>query len=359
MKRAEAVRASFAEQAPTMERLGSPFMARLMRLLAARLASGTPVTDRVLSWPGDPRAGADNLSMRLAGGLHALVISGAAPELAAVYPPQEVDDETLWRAVSAAFESRSEQIFPWLDRPPQTNEIRRAAAVIPAMHLVAGATGLPLALWEIGCSAGLTLRAEAFRLDAEAVSFGPPEADLRLAPDWQGLPPVPAALDVIERRGVDLAPMDPVDPVHRLRLLSYLWADQPDRRALTEAAISLAARLPARLDRSDALDWLAEWLPQRPRGAVTFLFHTIAWQYLPPEARARGEALIAAEGARATREAPLARFSMEADGGTDAALTLQLWPGEICLPLGRADFHGRAVTWTAEPGCLDGTVPTP
>lgn len=359
MSRAECVRASFAEQAPIMAHLGSPFMARLMRLLAKRLVPGTPVTDRLLDWPGDPRAAADNLSMRLAGGLHALVISGVAPELAAVYPPQQVDDEILWSGLSTVFETRSDQLLPWLDRPPQTNEIRRAAAVIPALHLVAGATGLPLALWEIGCSAGLTLRAESFHLETGAASFGPANADLRLTPDWQGTSPAPATLEVIERRGVDLAPMDPADPSHRLRLLSYLWADQPARRKLTEAAMTEAARLPAHVDRADALDWLAEWLPRRPRSAVTFLFHTIAWQYLPPEARARGEALIAAEGARATWKAPLARFGMEGDGGKDAALTLQLWPGALRLPLGRADFHGRAVSWTAYPDCLDGFHRTP
>ncbi len=353
MNRADGVRASFAEQVPTMERLGSPFMARLMRLLAQRLAPGTPVTDRMLDWPGDPHAGADNLSMRLAGGLHALVISGDAPRLSAAYPPQHCDDETLWNAIAAAFETHSEQLQPWLDRPPQTNEIRRAAAVIPAMHLVARATGLPLALWEVGCSAGLTLRAESFHLDAGGTHFGSAAAALRLAPDWEGTPPAPTALEVIDRRGVDLAPMDPGDPAHRLRLLSYLWADQPARRALTEAAITEAARLPAQLERADALEWLARKLPLRPRGATTFLFHTIAWQYLPPDARAQGEALIASEAARATADAPLARFGMEGDGGPDAALTLQLWPGEIRIPLGRADFHGRSVRWTADPDCLD------
>jgi hypothetical protein len=40
---------------------------------------------------------------------------------------------------------------------------------------------------------------------------------------------------------------------------------------------------------------------------------------------------------------------MEADGSTEpgAALTLTLWPGEKVIPLGRADFHGRWVDWTA------------
>jgi hypothetical protein len=150
---------------------------------------------------------------------------------------------------------------------------------------------------------------------------------------------------VIERRGVDLAPLDPTDADDRLRLLSYLWPDQPDRRARTEAAIARAADSPAQIERDDAVAWLARRLPGRRTDAATVIFHTVAWQYLPPERRAEGEALIAAEGARATEEAPLARISMEADGAQDAALGLTLWPGGATHALARVDFHGRALRW--------------
>jgi hypothetical protein len=46
--------------------------------------------------------------------------------------------------------------------------------------------------------------------------------------------------------------------------------------------------------------------------------------------------------------APLAWFGMEADELRDgAALTLRIWPGYHRIMLGRADFHGRWVKWTA------------
>ena len=42
-------------------------------------------------------------------------------------------------------------------------------------------------------------------------------------------------------------------------------------------------------------------------------------------------------------------MQMETDGdktgAVGAALTLRLWPGDITLGLGRADFHGRWVRW--------------
>jgi hypothetical protein len=76
------------------------------------------------------------------------------------------------------------------------------------------------------------------------------------------------------------------------------------------------------------------------------VYHTVAWQYFPPETQARCRAALEAAGARATAEAPLAHVGMEADatpGG--AALTATLWPGGEARTLARVDFHGRWVAW--------------
>jgi hypothetical protein len=341
-----AVRRAFAQQGRACARLGSPFMARLMALCAERLAPGGAVADAVLGWPGDPGPAAESPALRLAGGLHGLVLSGADPALAAVYPPAEATDDALWAAVAGALARHPGRLTEALGRAPQTNEVRRAAALIPALALVARATGRPLALWELGCAAGLNLRCDRFRLSAGGVRFGPEGAAVRLAPDWAGGVPAPVALDVVERRGVDVAPLDPAAAGDRLRLLSYLWPDQPERRALTAAALDLARAVPAEIVRTDAAAWLEGALARRRAGVATVLFHTVAWQYLPAEARARGERAIAAEGARATAAAPLARIGMEADGHRDAGLSVQVWPGGARHALARVDFHGRAVTWT-------------
>jgi hypothetical protein len=82
-----AVRDAFRRQAEVCADMGSPFTARLCALAAERLAPGGPVPDRVLDWPGDPSGRADALPLRLAGALHALVLEGRDPALAAAYPP--------------------------------------------------------------------------------------------------------------------------------------------------------------------------------------------------------------------------------------------------------------------------------
>lgn len=78
------------------------------------------------------------------------------------------------------------------------------------------------------------------------------------------------------------------------------------------------------------------------------IYSTVAWQYFPPDAQARGTALIETAGSHATNAAPLAWFTMERDETYDGAkLTMRLWPGDLTLDLGRADFHGRWVDWRA------------
>jgi hypothetical protein len=74
---------------------------------------------------------------------------------------------------------------------------------------------------------------------------------------------------------------------------------------------------------------------------------------LPLETKRRATASLEAAGAAASRETPLARLQMEADGDTrSATLTLTFWPGGESFALGRADFHGRWIEWS-------GAVPHP
>ena len=342
-----AVRDSFRQQAEACAALGSPLTARLCRLCADRLDSGA-VAVRVLGWPGNPDGKADALALRLMGGLHALVLTGADVALAEAYAAAaDLSDDHLWSTVAQALEIHAAALLRWLDSPPQTNEVRRSAVLIAAGHWLAARSGLPLVLSELGSSAGLNLLWDRWRLEATGQGLGPADAPVILTPDWRGAAPVACAPQVIARAGVDLAPLHPLRD--RLRLLSYIWADQPDRLARTRAALDLAAADPPAVVQGDAVDWLDRRLSRQHSGALHLVFHTVAWQYFPADAQVRGAALLAAAGARATADAPLARLAMEADstGLPGAALTLDLWPEGRRIALGRVDFHGRWVDWQA------------
>lgn len=335
----------FARQAEACGRLGSPFMARLLTLCGERLAPGHPVTDRLLAWPGDATATGDAIALRFAGALHALVLMGRDVGLVAAYPPHTVADDVLWQAVRAAMTAHQSHIMHWLDSAPQTNEVRRSAAMIAATQLLAARfPGLPFRLSELGASAGLNLWFDHYALALpDGTTRGAADPVLTLAPDWTGpLPPV-APVTVADRRGVDLNPLSPDAPDDRLRLASYTWPDQPDRMARLSAALTVARPV---VDRGDAAKWLADRLAAPKPGQIDLVFHTIAWQYFPATTDAALRATLSEAGARARPDAPLAHLSVEFEVGQPlATMRLTVWTGDApqVLDLGRMNAHGITV----------------
>ena len=332
---------AFVVQSRSCAHLGSPFMGRLMMLCATRDWPDGDVARRIFAWQGELGPRDQSVPLRLAGALHALRLEGD-PVLAAAYPPAEVSDDALWAAVTDRLVARAAAIDRFLDSPPQTNEVRRSTVLIAAGHWLAARFGLPLRTSEIGASGGLNLHWDSYALQAHGQMFGPDDPALTLTPDWTGHLPPATPPQVVSRGGVDIKPLDPGDPADALRLQAYLWPDQPDRLDLTRKAIAAAA---TRVERADGVDWLLPRLAHRP-GTLHLVYSTVAWQYLPEARRAEGAAAIAAAGATATADHPLAWFTMENDGEErGAALTLRLWPGDLTLVAGRADFHGRWVDW--------------
>ena len=331
------VREAFSDQAANCGALGSPFMERLMLLAGERLRPGTHVTDRILGWTGDASANADNVPLRLAGALHALKLQNRA--LADVYPPNVAGDDVLWTAIEQAMSDHTKEILQWLERPPQTNEVRRAAIVLPALALLRGMYDLPVELLELGTSGGLNLRCDRFHLRLPSASIGLPDSNVVLEPEWKGTMPPTALPRIVRRAGVDLSPLDPTRADDRLRLLAYLWADQPERLARTRAAIDLAGATQAEISAGDAGEWLEAVLSVPYHDRLRVVLHTIAWQYFPLETRERAEAAM--ERARG----PLVRIAMEFDGGSGAGVTLTTWPDGVKREIARADFHGRWVLW--------------
>jgi hypothetical protein len=171
----------------------------------------------------------------------------------------------------------------------QTNEPSRAVAWRwPAA--LAGADGgrRPIALVDLGCSAGLNLVADA------------------LPADWRDEAgrPVPAAsgVDAVLRLGLDRRPLDVGDSDARRWLEACLWAGEAERLERLHRAIDafLAARErphPPRLVAVQALDMpvrLAEARATLPPGTPLFAYQNVLREYLGPEERRRYEAELAA-----------------------------------------------------------------
>ena len=317
-------------------------------MLAEIWPVGSALDMALQGFDGDIGPKGHSLPLRLASGLHALVLTKADATLIAAYPPHVVSDGHLKSALSDALAEHEAFLIDWITSPPQTNEVRRSAVLVAGAHALVHRTDVPrVYLSELGASAGLNLMFDHYPLNVGATQRGPREPTLTLKPDWAGPAPVNAPFEVTDRRGVDLNPLDPHDPGHALRLRAYLWADQDHRLALTDAAIKACM---AEVDCADAVDWLEKRLTSAPTGQMHLIFHTVAWQYFPTDRKIKGTTLIEAAGVKATPETPLAWLRMEADSETrGAAVTARLWPGDHHISLGRADFHGRWVGWADPP----------
>lgn len=328
--------------------LGSPFMARLCHVLADIIDRDTLTGTRTLDWPGDPRV--DALSLRLCGGLHAVVLSGDDAQLAAAYPPGAADEETLRRVLPAAIARNDERLAASLAGAPQTNEIARSGMLLPGFLMIARETGLPLALHEIGSSAGLNLLFDRFHYRYGDAAWGDPASPVLLQPEVRGTAiPMNGTATVLSRQGSDIAPVYVTDSADRLRLRSYVWPDQTVRLTRLDAALALAAATPFELERTDAAAFVRKNLAARRPGSVFVLLHTIMWQYMP---RTSKDAILAAleEASRqATTDAPIARLRMEPGDPANnwAVLSLTLWPGGETRRLANCDYHGRWIEWIA------------
>lgn len=348
-------------QAKACANLGSPFNSALLTAAAQDLEAGGPVADLLAPWAGADlkKTFDDAVALRLVGGLHDLVLDGAAPALAATYPTPERpgDPDAAWTAALAAMTQHRDRLADFLSHEPQTNEVRRAICLAPGFLTLARETGLPIRAFEVGASAGLNLNWDRFHYDFGPAQWGDADAKVRLDTDWTGpAPPTDAQVRVIERAACDRRPIDLRDPAERRRLLAYVWPDQIDRLARIRAAVDLALELGVQVEAADAVAWTSAHAAPRA-GAVTCLYHSVFWQYMPPQSQAAMTRTLEALGARATADAPFAWLRMEpgpvGSGGFDPPkpnlvgmqVLLTLWPGGETRHLGDAHPHGALVAW--------------
>ncbi|RDE10680.1 DUF2332 domain-containing protein [Pelagibacterium lacus] len=338
---------TFRFQAEACRSLGSPFTAMLCDLFAERLTDSSRFGARILAWPESARA--DALALRAAGALHALIRSGRARDLAALYPPLEAKPDQLWAAIEGAIAKHDDFLHDFLDSPPQTNEVMRSSALLGLSLRLAERFEMPLALYEIGASAGLNLAFDRYRyVLGEGREWGDPDALVQIESEWRGnLPPLDARLEIASRSGCDRNPLDPHNPEAVERQLAYIWADQHNRIGRVSAALSAAASMPYAVEKADAADWVEAHLAAAPEpGIVRVFFYTIVWQYLSQATKARIDAAFEAAGAVATAETPLVRMYMESEHHPGGAVLKQtVWPGEEKKTVGLSDYHGRWVDW--------------
>ncbi|MCU1596215.1 MAG: hypothetical protein JWO12_3607 [Frankiales bacterium] len=331
------------DQAAQCRENGSPLTGALLEGAAEDLAAGGIVADLMAPHLDDPPGSVP--SLRLAGGLHRLVLERKAPELALHYPSVGGTGsvEGVWPAAERAIRDNLDELRAQLRRTVQTNEVGRSAALYGALLMVGG----PVRLLEIGSSGGLNLRCDAFAYELEDQVLGDPASPVRLVRPWVG-PHPEGAVEIVERKGCDPNPIDTSTTDGRLTLTSFVWGDQVARLERLRGAFALADALPATVERLGALEFLTRELDDLPSGVTTVVWHSVVWQYIDPQERKAVDALVDRVGGRTSRR--LVRISMEPDqlsgGDYRFRVHVQAWPGGQQVHVADCMGHGPPVRWT-------------
>jgi hypothetical protein len=187
----------------------------------------------------------------------------------------------------------------------QTNEVRRCALTLPALALAAA--DQPIALIEVGTSAGLNLLLDHYQYryvsGLEAGDLGLHSERRRLP--GRGLqsthPPSPLTLiceirgnaswlpthipSIVWRLGLDLNPIDVQDPDAARWLEALIWPEQTERAELLRQALHIAAAYPPPIWAGDAIALLPHAFHEAPQNAVLCIVHTFTLNQFSPSMR--------------------------------------------------------------------------
>jgi len=310
--------------------------------------------------------------------VHDRVLAGVTHPLRAYFPSaggERAPDRELPEIFDDFMVAQGEALARLLaTRSTQTNEIGRCAVLWPALCALAQRTGRSrLALLDFGCSAGLNLGVDGYLYDYEVFTLGDAGSAVPAIPchvvgdaaalrRLAGHPP-----RIVERIGIDPAPVDLHDEAQVRWLRACLWPYDRVRLERLERAVHDARRRGVQVVRCDDCAAAIEpWLDGLPTEAQPVVFNSWVLHYFDAASRVthvqrmndlvrrRGIAWLSAEGAHIPLgEAPPARGGdAQVDDAqvTKGSLWWLTWRGAgTATPaselLARSHPHGRWVQW--------------
>ncbi|MGB3737242.1 MAG: DUF2332 domain-containing protein [Ilumatobacter sp.] len=225
-------------------------------------------------------------------------------------------------------------------RSTQTNEAARCAALLPVL----GSLRAPIALIEVGASAGLCLLPDRYSYSYSGTTLG--DSPVHIDVEATGPVPIPVRLpDICWRAGVDRNPLDITDPDDVAWLRACVWPEHRERRERLDGAVAIARANPPEIVRGDLNEEIDALIDSAPKEATTVVFHSAVLSYLSPDQRQ-----VFADKMR--RRPSIVWISNEAPGvvaglGTPSprepnAFVLGRNGDEL---LAHTDPHGRWLTW--------------
>jgi hypothetical protein len=234
------------------------------------------------------RAALDLLATLPPGKRQPLLVFGAARAL--------FGDPDGWPQLRAVLRDHGEEVTALARRrATQLNEPLRCATLLPLLARLPG----PLALLEVGASAGLCLLPDRYAYEYDGgprVNAGAPGPVLRCA--VRGPVPLPQRVpEVVWRAGLDLAPVDLGDDEAVRWLEAFVPPDDPERLARLRAAAAVARADPPPVVAGDLRTDLPALAASAPDAATLVVYHSGVIAYLDDGERAAFAATVRSLGA--------------------------------------------------------------
>jgi hypothetical protein len=292
----------------------------------------------------------------LFGAVHYLLLGGMNHPLSEFFPdlvesPRPIDKAyPAFRSFCLEHAEAIERLVT--TRRVQTNEVRRCAGLLPAFGWVAQrGGGQPLAMLEIGCSAGLHLRWDDYGYDyGEAGKAGNKVSPVQIVSAVRGNkpPPLPSVMpSAAYRAGLELNPVDLNDETATRWLRALIWPEHHDRARLLEAALEHFRQNPARIIAGNAAETLPAVLEAIPADTTLCVYHSYALIQMPKDVREQILSHLLVHG----RQRDFYRVSQEwYSGQHQPHLDLYTYRnGEMQAELlAYVETHGRWVEWLYE-----------
>ncbi len=253
-----------------------------------------------------------------------------------------------WEEFRSVLAARLDQVRDViLSHTTQTNEPARCATLLPLLARLPG----PLALLEVGASAGLCLLPDRYAYDYDGVRIPPslssPAEPPVLRCSASPSTPLPlAAPDIVWRAGLDLNPIDLNDPERTAWLEALIWPGREERLRNLHAALDVARHDPPRIVRGNLLTDLPPLAAEAPSDATLVVFHTAVLAYVPAQNDRDGFARTVRDlgAVWISNESPrvFPRSAEKVSALQPLGHFLMMMNGE---PVAWTDPHGAAIEW--------------
>ncbi|MBU8567037.1 DUF2332 domain-containing protein [Virgibacillus pantothenticus] len=219
----------------------------------------------------------------LFGAVHYLLLKGTSHRLREYYPSIVQEPKDI-KASFIPFQDfclhHKAEIQTLLEsKLVQTNEIRRCAYLYPSFCYMYNITKKPLALIEIGTSAGLQLLWDTYSYSYinNGTVYGNSQSSVHISSEIKGMGSPLLYADsppVTWKVGIDLHVSDVNDPADVQWLEALIWPEHQERLALFKNAVKQMQENPVKLIEGDGVALLPEVAEKAPKDATICVFHT-------------------------------------------------------------------------------------